>query len=83
MSKTPAARCFYASCNAVDGVPAKPAKSMSPKAARAAYEADCKFWGQRPQRAGGSWNVRLWDADGKLLGANLDLEVELTVQYGV
>ena len=83
MSKSPAARCFYASCNAVDGDPAKPAKAIHPKAARRLLEADCKFWGQRPQRAGGSWNVRLWDADGKLLGVNLDLEVELQVQFGV
>ncbi len=80
MPKTPAARCFYASCNAVDGVPAKPAKSMSPKAARAAYEADCTRWGHRA-KIGGSWNARIWDANGTLLAAQHSVEVELEVQY--
>lgn len=83
MPKSPAARCYYSSCNTVDGVPSQPVKSMKPKDARAAYEVDCKRWGQRPQRAGGSWNACLWDADGKLLGAQHEVELELEVQYGV
>lgn len=81
MSKT-AARCFYASCNAVDGKPAKPTKSMSPKAARAAFEADCTRWGHRA-KIGGSWNARIWDASGTLLGQQHEVGAELEIQYGV
>lgn len=82
MSKSAATRCFYASCNAVDGVPAKPDKSMTPKAARAAYEADCVRWGHRA-KIGGSWNARIWAADGTPMGRQHEVEVELEVQYGV